>query len=99
MKRDQFIKFRVSESEKKIITDHAKNYAVPVSVFLRGIGVHGGSFKYLTKEEATLLRKSLNNLNQYMRFMHTHNIHVPEAEALITDIKNILKKNTFQSYK
>lgn len=69
IKKDTFIKFRITESEKKIINTRALESKGTLSEFARFMLTNGEVIN-ITKEERKILAGLANNVNQLVKLFH-----------------------------
>ena len=93
-KKDTFIKFRITESEKKIISARALESKGTLSEFARFMLTNGEVIN-ISKEERKILAGLANNVNQLVKLFHqTKNQPIGLLEELTITLKHL--KNAYR---
>ena len=93
-KKDEFLKFRITENEKKLIKERSIKSGKNLSEFSRFMLLNGEVIS-ITLEEKRILAGLANNINQLVKLFHQKN---KEPDNLIEELQTILKhlKNAYR---
>lgn len=96
-KKDEFLKFRITEKEKKIIQERSRKCGKNVSDFSRFMLVNGEVI-YITLEDRKILAGLANNVNQLVKLFHQTksepSILIQELQATLKHLKNAYRRST-----
>ncbi|NIJ44431.1 uncharacterized protein (DUF1778 family) [Wenyingzhuangia heitensis] len=96
-KKDEFLKFRITEKEKKIIQERSRKYGKNVSDFSRFMLVNGEVI-CITLEDRRILAGLANNVNQLVKLFHQTKSEpstlVQELQATLKHLKNAYRRST-----
>lgn len=96
-KKDEFLKFRITEKEKVLIEERSKNCNKSMSEFARFMLLNGEVIA-ITVEEKRILVGLANNINQLVKRFHQTNREpdnlVIELQTILTHLKNAYRRST-----
>jgi len=85
-KKDEFLKFRITEKEKQLIKERSEKSGKNISEFSRSMLLNGEVIS-ITLEEKRILAGLANNINQLVKLFHQKN---KEPNNLIEELRTIL---------
>lgn len=85
-----FLKFRVTETEKKIILERAKKTNKSFSEYARKMLVNGEIIS-ISPEEKRMIGGLSNNINQLTKLYHINQKEPQALQVELTNLINILK--------
>ena len=95
-KKDEFFKFRITEKEKELIKERAKNSGKNLSEFSRFMLLNGEVIS-ITIEEKRILGGLANNINQLVKLFHQTNREpnylVKELQITLKHLKNAYRRS------
>jgi uncharacterized protein (DUF1778 family) len=93
-KKDEFLKFRITEKEKQLIKERSEESGKNVSEYSRFMLINGEVIS-ISLEEKRILAGLANNINQLVRLFHQKN---REPNGLLEELQTILKqlKNAYR---
>ncbi|WP_318640070.1 plasmid mobilization protein [Flavobacterium ardleyense] len=96
-KKDTFIKFRITENEKKIISARALESKGTLSEFARFMLTNGEVIN-ITKEERKILAGLANNVNQLVKLFHQKQYQpkglLEELTTTLIHLKNAYRRSS-----
>ena len=96
-KKDEFFKFRITEKEKDLIKERAKNSGKNLSEFSRFMLLNGEVIS-ITIEEKRILGGLANNINQLVKLFHQTNREpnnlIKELQITLKHLKNAYRRST-----
>ena len=96
-KKDEFLKFRITENEKLLIAERSKKCNKNVSEFARFMLLNGEVIA-ITVEEKRILVGLANNINQLVKRFHQTNKEpdnlMIELQIILTHLKNAYRRST-----
>lgn len=96
-KKDEFFKFRITEKEKELIKERAKNSGKNLSEFSRFMLLNGEVIS-ITIEEKRILGGLANNINQLVKLFHQTNREpnnlIKELQITLKHLKNAYRRST-----
>jgi uncharacterized protein (DUF1778 family) len=96
-KKDEFLKFRITEKEKELIKERARKSGKNLSEFSRFMLVNGEVIS-ITLEEKRILGGLANNINQLVKLFHKKNKEpnnlIEELQIILKHLKNAYRRST-----
>jgi hypothetical protein len=96
-KKDEFLKFRITEKEKVMIEERSKNCNKNMSEFARFMLLNGEVIT-ITVEEKRILVGLANNINQLVKRFHQTNKEpdnlMIELQTILIHLKNAYRRST-----
>lgn len=96
-KKDEFLKFRITEREKVLIEERSKSCNKNMSEFARFMLLNGEVIA-ITVEEKRILAGLANNINQLVKLFHQTNKEpdnlMTELQTILTHLKNAYRRST-----
>ncbi|WP_165732208.1 hypothetical protein [Polaribacter sp. 20A6] len=95
-KKDEFFKFRITEKEKELIRERAKNSGKNLSEFSRFMLLNGEVIS-ISLEEKRILAGLANNINQLVKLFHQKNKEpnnlMEELRTTLIHLKNAYRRS------
>lgn len=96
-KKDEFLKFRITEKEKKLIKERSKKSGKNISEFSRFMLLNGEVIS-ISIEERRILTGLANNINQLVKLFHQKkqepDMLIHELQLTLTHLKNAYRRST-----
>ena len=96
-KKDEFFKFRITEKEKDLIRERAKECGKNLSEYSRFMLLNGEVIS-ITPEEKRILAGLSNNINQLVKLFHQKhkepNNLIKELQITLKHLKNAYRRST-----
>ena len=96
-KKDDFLKFRITEKEKILIEERSKKCGKNVSEFCRFMLLNGEVIA-ISQEEKRILAGLANNVNQLVKLFHQKKKEpeelLKEIQTLLIHLKNAYRRST-----
>ena len=96
-KKDEFLKFRITEKEKLLIKERSKKSGKNVSEYARFMLINGEVIS-ITAEEKRILGGLANNINQLVKLFHQKNKEpdrlIGELQTTLIHLKNAYRRSS-----